>query len=418
MRQRPERLAWTVLLSAFAAFCLIAVGSPLTVRSYLRNARQPLHVQINSQRGTVRVARGASSQINAISQDASDPIQLFKGDRVLTGDFSEGLLSLQRGEPKDRETLGTVVIYDNSTVNLIDAYSPRFAFSSNTHRGIVAVAEGKVGIEVHSSNDNRSMQMEVRSDHVSASLGVGSYAVEANNQRTTITVRDGQATVRADGKDLVLQTGQRAIALGSGELDGPLPAEHNLIINGDFTHGIDKSWLEYPDDPSARVFKASEDGQSFVWFQHDQAQPSEVGLVQTLNNNVKDLESLVVYIKLRINYHSLSVCGSQGSECPVMVRIDYIDAVGGNRQWVHGFYAFEDPAQGGQLPYYCLTCPEPSSGDHTRVPEKVWFHYLSPNLMAIEPPEFRPTQIRSVRVYASGHSYDSMVTDVELLAEE
>ena len=34
------------------------------------------------------------------------------------------------------------------------------------------------------------------------------------------------------------------------------------------------------------------------------------------------------------------------------------------------------------------------------------------------PPELRPATIQSVRIYASGHNYDSMVTGVELLAQE
>jgi hypothetical protein len=38
--------------------------------------------------------------------------------------------------------------------------------------------------------------------------------------------------------------------------------------------------------------------------------------------------------------------------------------------------------------------------------------------MEIQPPELRPAFIQSVRVYASGHSYESLVTDVELLAQE
>ncbi len=47
-----------------------------------------------------------------------------------------------------------------------------------------------------------------------------------------------------------------------------------------------------------------------------------------------------------------------------------------------------------------------------------WFLYDSPNLMEIVPEEIRPARIQLIRVYASGHSYDSMVTDIELLAQE
>ena len=192
-----------------------------------------------------------------------------------------------------------------------------------------------------------------------------------------------------------------------------------MILNGDFGQGIDTSWIALvPSDPTARISEVDDGGQSAARFQHDQAQPLEISLFQSLNRNVRDLESLVLHLKVRIDYHSLSVCGDKGSECQIMVRIDYIDTAGGNRQWVHGFYALEDPGLDFQLPYYCVTCPEPGSGNHHRVRDKTWFLYDSPNLMETLPSEFRPAIIQSVRVYASGHSYDSMVTDVELLAQE
>jgi len=38
MRKRPERVAWTVLWIAFAACWILAIGTPLGVSSYLRNA--------------------------------------------------------------------------------------------------------------------------------------------------------------------------------------------------------------------------------------------------------------------------------------------------------------------------------------------------------------------------------------------
>jgi len=65
MRQKPERLAWTVLLAAFALFCSVTVACPLSVRSYLRSARRPLRVQVNVQLGTLRIERGGSSQVDA-----------------------------------------------------------------------------------------------------------------------------------------------------------------------------------------------------------------------------------------------------------------------------------------------------------------------------------------------------------------
>lgn len=416
MRQNPERLAWAILLTAFGIFCLIIVGCPLSVRSYLLNARQPLHAQVNSQRGTVWVERGGGSRADATSMD-DPPLELFEGHGVRTGTLDEGLLTLQRGPEGSRETLVSVVVYDNSDVVLKGASAPRFGFSSAPHKASLQIKRGRVRIEIQPAADGRPVQTEVRTDQARIQLSEGSYALQVTNQQTTATVRNGQASVRAGDEELTLSTEQRAVISLAGELDGPLPAEYNLVANGDFSQGLDNVWIVHPTDPSARVSSASDDdGRPVARFQHDQVQPSEIGLVQTLNRNVRDLEALVLHLRIYVNFHSLSVCGTLGSECPVMVRIDYLDVTGRNRQWVHGFYAFDDPGINSEL-YYCLTCPEPGSGNHTRVPEKTWFLYDSPNLMEIDP-EFRPATIQSVRIYASGHSYESMVTGVELLAQD
>jgi hypothetical protein len=420
MRQNPERLAWTILLSASVIFCVAAVGFPLLVRSYLLHATQPLYAQVNAQRGTVRVERQGGNRPDATGLDDPFPLELFKGDSIRTGELDEGLLAFLRGDD-DRETLISVVIYDNSDIVLEDAFSPRFGLSSIPHKAILRSKGGRTRIEVQPPDDGRRVEIEVRTDHARIHMGEGSYALDITNQQTTATVRRGSAVVYVSGQELALSDEQSAVVSLSGHLDGPLPAERNLIVNGDFSQGIDAAWVATADPPSnAAVVSAAtgEEDQTTALFQHEQPQPAEIGLIQTLNQNVKDLDSLVLHLKVRVDSQSLSVCGSQGSECPVMVRIDYIDAAGGDRQWVHGFYAFEDPAQANKLPYYCLTCPAPGSGNHNRVPEKSWFLYDSPNLMEIQPPELQPVVIQSVRVYASGHSYESRVTDVELLAQE
>jgi len=419
MRQNPERLAWSVLWTAFIVFCLVIVGVPLLVRGYLLDALQPLHAQVNAQRGIVRVERGGSGGTDAIGLGDPVPLELFKGDGLRTGEQAEGLLTLQLDKEENGETLTSVVIYDNSDVVLVDAYVPRFGFGSGPHKTILEARRGRVRIEVQPSSDGRPVQVEVRTGRTHIQLSEGSYALDVTSQQTTATVRRGAALVRAGDQELALGDEQRAVLSSTGQLDGPLPAERNLISNGDFAQGVDAAWVSFsdPSNDSARVANASgEEQQSAAWFQHDQPQPAEIGLIQTLNRNVKDLESLIIHLKVRVNYHSLSVCGSLGSECPVMVRIDYRDAAGNSQQWVHGFYAFEDPTLA--VPYYCTTCPNPGIGNHNRVTDGAWFLYDSPNLMEFLPPELRPAIVDSVRVYASGHSYDSMVTDVELLAQE
>jgi hypothetical protein len=98
-------------------------------------------------------------------------------------------------------------------------------------------------------------------------------------------------------------------------------------------------------------------------------------------------------------------CGSLGSECPIIVRIDYEDVYGSESESLHGFYIGEP--QDGWLTYEWA---EP-------VQEENWQTYDSGNLMeglADAPPAL----IKSLTIYASGHSFHAMVTEVELLAQE
>jgi hypothetical protein len=412
-------LAWTVLFSAFAVFCILAIGFPLVVRGYLLGARRPLFVQLNAQRGIVRVERQGNGGIDAAGLEDASPLELFKGDGLRTGRQDEGLLTLQRGEQGERETLVSVVVYDNSNLLVEDAYSPRFGLSSGAHEAVLRLRDGRARVDVQAANDGRPVRVEVRTSQTDILLNEGSYALEVNNEQTSITVRSGRADVRTAQDQLVVLDEQRCVAASSGELDGPLPAERNLVRNGDFAEGLDAGWTVFfnsSGEPPTVTGVVDEEGAPVAWFEHVEPQPAEISLIQTLNRNVKDLESLVLHLKVRVNYQSLPVCGSLGSECPVMVRLDYIDGAGSPRQWVLGFYAFDDPNI--NVPYYCTTCPGPTSGNHIRVPQSAWYLFDSPNLMEALPAEWRPSTLQSVHVYASGHSYDSMVTDVELLAQE
>jgi hypothetical protein len=50
------------------------------------------------------------------------------------------------------------------------------------------------------------------------------------------------------------------------------------------------------------------------------------------------------------------------------------------------------------------------------IPRNVWYSYESGNLMEIL--DIKPAHLTSIKIYASGHDYQSMVTEVELLAKE
>jgi hypothetical protein len=98
-------------------------------------------------------------------------------------------------------------------------------------------------------------------------------------------------------------------------------------------------------------------------------------------------------------------CGYLGSECPIILRIDYKDEHGTDREWIHGFYSGE-PADDWPVNWWS-----------EQIQVGTWQPYNSGNLMD-ELAATSPALIKSVTIYASGHSFQAMVTEVELLAQE
>jgi hypothetical protein len=133
-------------------------------------------------------------------------------------------------------------------------------------------------------------------------------------------------------------------------------------------------------------------------------------------------EDIYDFLALRatfyVDFQSLAGCGTRGSECPLMLRMDYIDVEGEARQWFHGFYAREE----GDYPVRCSTC----SQDHDQLNEKAWYTYESPNLLSFfkpEPdeafvPDLTPRTIVALWIYASGHQYDVWIDEVALIAAQ
>ena len=88
-----------------------------------------------------------------------------------------------------------------------------------------------------------------------------------------------------------------------------------------------------------------------------------------------------------------------------MFRLDYEDVYGNHQFWTYGFYYRDPPPQwvvtGGQ-----------------KIPQNVWFAFESGNLFERLKQEGLPlpAKINYLKIYASGHNYDSLVSEVRLLA--
>ena len=93
------------------------------------------------------------------------------------------------------------------------------------------------------------------------------------------------------------------------------------------------------------------------------------------------------------------------------MRIDYKDIYGIDRFWTHGFY-YQNP---DEYTLFCPTCRGNPSGE--QIPHAVWYPYESEKFADATGRRIRPARIHSIRIYASGWNYQSMVSEVGLIAE-
>jgi hypothetical protein len=246
-------------------------------------------------------------------------------------------------------------------------------------------------------------------------LQEGSYAFEVSNDETQVTVRDGLAQVSAQGATQDVSPQQRTVVKLNGPPSGILSPERNLVTNGNFRLPLSGTWDTYNDLQNAReqpgtVTIQTVGGQRSAVFERQGAYHAETGIRQTINKNVRDFAALRLHFVARVFDQDVPVCGQAGSECPLMLRLDYKDQDGTDRTFLQGFYTRQDGS--GANPTYNTTSG--SRNEHRRIPPNVAYTYDSANLMET----LKPAQITAITFYASGHSYRSSVAEVELLGEQ
>lgn len=404
MRKRPDRIAWTILGVAFAIACILAVGIPLTLRSYFLDSMEDQETLIQVIEGTVLVQKENGGDPSGVTESAV----LLPGDEVITDDRSWATLDLfERSH---------VTLYRDAKVKLDKAQSPRFGVSANPNEIALNVTGGIVRVGVALPIE-RSTDFQVETPHTLVLLDEGSYRIEVANEGTQVTVVRGRARVQQDGSKLVIQQGQRTQIDLMGEATSPMPATQNLIENGSFQEPLQTGWLTDTvvldasvAAPSVQVVENG--GRRSVRLarrEQDDGTHSEVTIRQALDQDVRDFVRLEISADLRLDFQSLSGGGQLSSEFPVIVRLDYKDRWGNDKFWTHGFY-FQN-----QDGYPIAPDPwgEPSG---EQIPRGVWFPYESGNLLELLG-ESGPAYLTGVTIYASGWNYESLVSEVQLTVE-
>jgi len=410
MRKNPERMAWIVLLASFFTCISLVVAVPLGIRSYILHTMVPQNVTLEVQRGPLGVTLAGRGQPVAVD-DQRDDIP----ERSILATYATAGRLVMHVPGDENSIVATIQLYDDTEVVLVAARSPRFAASRLPHQVTLDVKTGRVRINASHDLDGRSTVVKVQTPQGVATLSEGSYEVKVNGTTTETTVRNGEAEIASQGGQVVqLGHSERAIIDSGqygGQIVGPLPAARDLIVNGDFQGALESGWATYnqqDEDPPGTVSIVTDEGREVASFYRSGSNHAEVGIRQSVNYDVRDFESLELHMAVQIvdeNIVGYGGCGTLSSECPIIVFIEYKDIYGTDRQWLHGFYIGEPAPDWSLYPWT------------EQIPQGKWHTYESGNLVE-ELADAPPAIIREVTIYASGHSFHAMVTEVDLLAQE
>jgi len=403
MRENPERLAWAVLLLAFTTFCVLAVAIPLSVRWYLLNSMRAETTAVTSVRGTVLAETRKASLPIPITDGTTTEVE--EGTILITDDTSQAILTFFNDS--------TLTLYSEGQISIQRTRIPRFRWGRRPDTIVVELKQGRVRATTVSRS---GLLFEVHSPQAVITLGEGSFSIEVNEEGTQITARSGRAQLVAADAIVKLVAGERSMVHPGEPPSPPLPAEQNLLVNGDFSQPLEGTWEVYHVEPPGGVVTTSvrivESGSRQVLAFRSQGQDnlhSEVGIIQEVNKSVQDFDSLRIQLDVRLDRQSLPGGGTLGSEFPVMIHLAYKDADGNDRDWYHGFY-YLPPLENWLL----FNTPDNSS---ERIARFLWYPYESVNLLD-SLGTAKPIYIKYIRIYASGWIYDSSIADVALMAQD
>ncbi|MCB9459931.1 MAG: hypothetical protein H6670_09790 [Anaerolineaceae bacterium] len=427
MKFPMERVTWIVLVIAFIIFWLICLASSLGLYSFAFLSTMPIPTTLQISRGTALVSNDDVTE-RGYRFETSLPTR----PAVVNNDSqSQSLLVFESADP-ERGPLAILTLQANSEIRLVSAEQPRYGWTILDAQIVLDSFEGELDVFVFDkSNELGDIRIfDKLGNHVDI-LGIGRYVVTSANDRMFIDTRDGQALMFAtDNRSAVSVTSGQQFRVGGGITD-PSPVttyRDNLIYEGLFSFikpsivedalHLPYPWgCEYRQDslPSSTATIDYWDTRQAVRYTRGNGAEShgETNCSQSFGPDgisLDDYNFLELETTVLINYQSLSKCGQQGSECPLMLRLRFQTSDGASREWIQGLYYADDPQR--DYPSQCSGCTQPN----LQINEKVWYTFRSGNLMTLLPATagFTPTSIQDIKFYASGHDYDVFISELGL----
>ena len=406
-RQNPERLAWFVLLGSFTVFVILAITIPLTVRYVMRYATASQEARLEPTLGSLHFYSSPAAEAVAVTSIKEG---IGEGSRIVAAEESTqgSLVFISDGT---NTVLGSVQLYAGAELEVLRVRRPLFASSPEPYFARLRLVKGQARIFSNSEEvDVRPLRVELETPHGVISLNAGSYQVSVGEEQSEVTVRSGRAVLsHVNDGSITINAEQSAWMTASDFAHEPEPAARNLLRNGDFSEPELDAWQTniIAKDVVPGIVKVDEgDGRWVALFFRDGEDnvPTEVGITQIVEKHVHVYDALSLQLDVKLLHQSLPGAGYLSTEFPLRVEVTYTDIYGKVLTWGHGFYYRDPENENWQI----------IGGE--KIPPYSWYTYQSPNLLELLA-ETRPARINSVRIYASGWNYQSMVSEVYLIAE-
>lgn len=425
-RLNPQDRAWAILWLSFAMFCLFCLVTGVSTAYFLFQSTVPLDVGLYMGRGTANVSNTAAT---------SGEYALSEGNSIDIVFPSQGTLFFRDSASGDR-LIATVTIRGDTRFIVQNTDRPRFEWGSGGYQVILNGFRGEIDIFVVQGLA-RPLELNIiteRGDRAQITES-GQYTLITASNQVRLLTSTGAAVLKPANVEFatsVPPNNRGTIVYDDQSARVDLSSAYiNLVTNSTFQDllqigdgeqiaDVAPGWGCYngpTDSPQGRFLTEPKDGRYVMrFFRGDGAESQgSTGCIANWGRTPGGIEvTSYTYLAIRasffVDYQSVSLCGQQASECPVMVQIQYVDREGDLRRWTHGFYYLLDPNY--SYPLQCDTCTQ----EHERINEKAWFTYDSGNLLALFPPEDVPVSIVNVHIYASGHQYDVYIGEMALLA--
>ncbi|MCP4427329.1 MAG: hypothetical protein GY803_22810 [Chloroflexi bacterium] len=413
-----QRLAWVILLGSFFVCLSITIAVPFVANAYLQNATDFLAVTVQANKGTVGI--DDEMDVNQAVRVGEPGRPAFPGNSIRTDAIASALVSV--APPDDERLLARLQLYGNTIVTMEQAQAPRFKMSDAGYELRLDLEGGRLRLSLPEF-EGRPFQTAIATPQGTVTISEpGQYSLIVNNEETQVAVQDGRAHVVAANHFIDLEADQRSVIPTGGMPSRPLGTERNLIQNSDFGDGWDQwrqhVWdMERADQPAGHIDVEIVNGEPTLYIRREGEGHAEVRVRQSVNQDVTDFASLELQLTFRVVGQTLGVCGVQGSECPLFLRIDYDDQTGVSRVWQQGFYSVGEIVE-GITPDTCAYCAV-VQGSHDPVTMGQVQFYEADLLGELARQGAPPISfIKGVELVASGHSFEVEIVEAALLAEE